>query len=406
VVANGKVYLGSLSHVVNVYGLRTGPPDPDRTEGGTASGTGTACNGTETVNEAYDNVLVRLDSTTSKWCVTSAPSTAAPISTLYDFSGTTALAITRYTVTTANDADDRDPKNWTFQGCQGSCSVGSDSGWTTLDTRTDQFPLGSTGRFQTNTYNFTNATPFQQYRLRVTSNNGAIDRFQIAEIQMFGSSGMCVPETDPAFCSRLGKNCGTVSAPDNCGIPRTVSSCGTCTVAGESCGGGGVPNVCGSPGGTIDRTEGGTASGNATACNTTTETVAMAYDNRMTSADFSKWCVTRAPAVSNPVSTSYNFAGSTAFVVTRYTITTANDVPTRDPRDWTLQGCPDESCMVGVGTGWVTLDTRTNQFAGAARFQTNSYTFSNTTAFRQYRLRVTANNGATTRFQIAEIQLF
>jgi hypothetical protein len=62
--------------------------------------------------------------------------------------------------------------------------------------------------------------------------------------------------------------------------------------------------------------------------------------------------------------------------------------------------------MVGVGTGWVTLDTRTNQFAGAARFQTNSYTFGNTTAYRQYRLRVTANNGATTRFQIAELQLF
>jgi hypothetical protein len=43
---------------------------------------------------------------------------------------------------------------------------------------------------------------------------------------------------------------------------------------------------------------------------------------------------------------------------------------------------------------------------GRARFQTNSYTFSNTTAYRQYRLRVTANNGATTRFQIAELQLF
>lgn len=57
----------------------------------------------------------------------------------------------------------------------------------------------------------------------------------------------CTPETDAAFCSRLGKNCGTVTAPDNCGQSRTVSSCGTCT-SPQTCGGGGVPNVCGGGG--------------------------------------------------------------------------------------------------------------------------------------------------------------
>jgi hypothetical protein len=35
-------------------------------------------------------------------------------------------------------------------------------------------------------------------------------------------------ETDAAFCTRLGKNCGSVSAPDKCGVARTVASCGTC----------------------------------------------------------------------------------------------------------------------------------------------------------------------------------
>jgi hypothetical protein len=54
----------------------------------------------------------------------------------------------------------------------------------------------------------------------------------------------------------------------------------------------------------------------------------------------------------------------------------------------------------------VTLDTQTNQFAGAARFQTNTFSFTNGTAFQQYRLRVTANNGSTSRFQIAELQMF
>jgi hypothetical protein len=101
----------------------------------------------------------------------------------------------------------------------------------------------------------------------------------------------------------------------------------------------------------------------------------------------------------------YDFAGTTAFAITSYTITTGNDVPARDPKDWTFQGCQG-TCTVGSDTDWVTLDTQTNQFAGAARFQTNTFSFTNGTAFQQYRLRVTANNGDTSRFQIAELQAF
>jgi poly(beta-D-mannuronate) lyase len=56
----------------------------------------------------------------------------------------------------------------------------------------------------------------------------------------------CAPESNAAFCSRLGKSCGTVTGTDNCGQSRTVSSCGTCT-APATCGGGGTPNVCAVP---------------------------------------------------------------------------------------------------------------------------------------------------------------
>ena len=51
----------------------------------------------------------------------------------------------------------------------------------------------------------------------------------------------CVPETDPQFCARLGKNCEMVSAPDNCGATRSAN-CGTCT-AGTAC----VDRVCKAP---------------------------------------------------------------------------------------------------------------------------------------------------------------
>jgi hypothetical protein len=219
--------------------------NPDRTEGGTVTATGSPCNSTtETPAKAYDNLMT--SSSFSKWCVTSAPSTSVPISTMYDFSGTTLYAITSYTITTGNDVPGRDPKNWTFQGCQGTCTVGSDTGWVTLDTQTNQF--AGAARYQTNTFSFTNGTAYQQYRLRVTANNGDTSRFQLAEIQEFGSAGTCTPESDSTFCSRLGKNCGSVAANDNCGTSRTVSSCGTCT-SPQTCGGGGTANVCGSGGG-------------------------------------------------------------------------------------------------------------------------------------------------------------
>jgi GH18 family chitinase len=53
----------------------------------------------------------------------------------------------------------------------------------------------------------------------------------------------CTPETDAEFCSRLAKNCGSVTGTDNCGASRTAS-CGSCT-SPETCGGAGVANVCG-----------------------------------------------------------------------------------------------------------------------------------------------------------------
>ncbi len=39
----------------------------------------------------------------------------------------------------------------------------------------------------------------------------------------------CTAETDSAFCARLQKQCGTLTAKDNCDVERTVGNCGTCT---------------------------------------------------------------------------------------------------------------------------------------------------------------------------------
>jgi hypothetical protein len=55
------------------------------------------------------------------------------------------------------------------------------------------------------------------------------------------SCGACVPETDAAFCERLGATCGALSAMDNCGAPR-MAACGSCG-GGVTCGAS-VANLC------------------------------------------------------------------------------------------------------------------------------------------------------------------
>ena len=82
----------------------------------------------------------------------------------------------------------------------------------------------------------------------------------------------------------------------------------------------------------------------------------------------------------------YDFGASNAQVVKRYTINSA-DVASRDPKDWNLLGSQD-------GSTWTTLDSQGNQ-SFAVRMQVNTYDIANTTAYRYYRLDVTANNGAT-----------
>lgn len=47
------------------------------------------------------------------------------------------------------------------------------------------------------------------------------------------ASPSCTPETNAAFCTRLGKSCGSVTANDNCGVSRTYN-CGICS-GGKTC---------------------------------------------------------------------------------------------------------------------------------------------------------------------------
>jgi glucose/arabinose dehydrogenase/PKD repeat protein/type 1 glutamine amidotransferase len=87
----------------------------------------------------------------------------------------------------------------------------------------------------------------------------------------------------------------------------------------------------------------------------------------------------------------------TPVAIAHYAMTSANDFDGRDPVDWTLQGSQD-------GQNWTDLDKRSGQ-KFPQRFQTQDYTFTNTTVYAYYRLDITKNGGEPLT-QLAELRLF
>lgn len=79
-----------------------------------------------------------------------------------------------YTLTSANDAQARDPKSWILEGSLDGIN------FTTLDTRQDQV---FESRFQTKIYDFDNKTAWKHYRITILTNRGD-GLFQLAEWTM------------------------------------------------------------------------------------------------------------------------------------------------------------------------------------------------------------------------------
>ncbi|MFJ4714021.1 GH92 family glycosyl hydrolase [Streptomyces sp. NPDC088785] len=87
----------------------------------------------------------------------------------------TALKITNYNLTSANDHDERDPKDWVLTGS----ADGKD--WTTLDSRTGE---SFDKRYQTKKYELEKPAEYAHFRVEFTKNNGAGDATQLADLQL------------------------------------------------------------------------------------------------------------------------------------------------------------------------------------------------------------------------------
>ncbi|MFE7777239.1 GH92 family glycosyl hydrolase [Streptomyces sp. NPDC057445] len=98
------------------------------------------------------------------------------------------VKVVTYALTSANDFEARDPRDWTLKGS----ADGKD--WKVLDTREGQ---AFEKRFQTKTYDIdaANAAAYAHFRLEITRNNGASDATQLADVQFSdGSTGTPAPD--------------------------------------------------------------------------------------------------------------------------------------------------------------------------------------------------------------------
>ncbi len=111
--------------------------------------------------------------------------------------------------------------------------------------------------------------------------------------------------------------------------------------------------------------------------------------------------------IDNDPNTKYLTFQSTAWVIwqmerpfaaTRYTLTSANDDPSRDPKNWTIEGSND-------GVNWTVLDSQSNFPQFPQRRHRITFQMSNRTEYTHYRLNVTANHGGSI-FQLADWILY
>jgi hypothetical protein len=232
-------------------------------------------------------------------------------------------AINTYSLTSGNDAPERDPKDFRLEGSNDGAS------WITVDQRSG---LAFSERAETQTFYFENCQAFQRYRFVVEANNGDEGIFQVAELRLYGPAGESLP---------LGVAHGG----------NVTSSC---------------PN------------------------DNTSEDAPQLFDANPRS----KWFC----GGQTSVTVAYQFNDDEAHAITRYSITAGNDSADRDPKAWTVEGSDD-------GVDWVALEPSQADQVFEQRYQTNTYSLDNGTAYKQYRLNVTANNGSVD-FQVADFMLF
>lgn len=327
----------------------------------------------------------------------------------------------QYVLISGNDAPSRDPKNWKLEGSDDAAA------WTLLDNRTDEV---FNDRNETRVFDIPTQGVYKYYRLTITTLNGST-AFQLSEWRLLEG----LPPAAPTALAGLATAGSEIqlswedNASNESGFEIERSSNG------------------------IDFLKIGTIPANRTSfaatgllVNTTyqfrvraintygnsaySNTIVMATLNQSgqltdVTDDGGVLDVSKdndggpnanegsTKLIDNSYSTKFLIFGAmpadgywmryraqNPWIVTKYTITTGNDAPGRDPRTWKFQATNDTLA------GWTDLDTRTGiTFAG--RNTGYTFAFPNNTAYTYFRLLVTQNNGdGGIMGQISELEIW
>ena len=90
--------------------------------------------------------------------------------------------------------------------------------------------------------------------------------------------------------------------------------------------------------------------------------------------------------------------GGNSKIATSISITTANDVPGRDPQNFTVFGSNDANTFTQIATGTIPCV--------GTRFHQRTFNFSNSTSYKYYRVNFTTQCAAENSIQLAEVQLY
>ena len=104
-----------------------------------------------------------------------------------------------------------------------------------------------------------------------------------------------------------------------------------------------------------------------------------------------------APSAEEPIGINFSLKEGKEETLKVYSITSANDSSSRDPKAWVLKGSKD-------GETWDVLDQQSDQVF-PERFQQKIYHIENSESYAHYRIEITQNNGSTADTQLADLQL-
>jgi len=274
---------------------------------------------------------------------------------------------TRYSLTSTAQFDSHDPTAWRL------LASNDGTNWALLDVRTNQH---FTARSKRLTFFIANRRPYKTYRLQVDAINSAdVSLDMSVQLGGFDVEGPMVNVPDESKLQSI----VSASCPHPVLGPAEFAFDDDPTTAWCDYG-------LGSPGGCWLQ-------------------VHYAFDSQTLVTNLSQATLlthvsaARAQLADGGACVISNLAARVAPLrrLTGYALTSANDEPGRDPRDWELRGSDDD------GKNWAILDQRSNEVFND-RFERRAFALTNPAAFRLFRLQIKACMASNSPCQIARIE--